>query len=821
MREFLAKLAPDWPEWVHFWKTLEFGRDEPGLWLLGFAAVAALSVWVYRRDAATLSRKWAWWLAGLRLATLVCLFLVALLPQERRSRTYQQPSKVAVLIDTSASMSIRDRAATETPPTATPSAVPAESKPRAELVRDLLASTPLVETLRRTHHVHVYTFDSRLTERSTLPKVAAAGDGAAQAGAPAAVASTVKPDWPAWTSAEGVETRLGEVLLELIKSEADETLSGVVVLTDGAANAGVDIAAPLAAARAAKTRLYPVGVGSTVRPVNLQVAGIQAPSLVHLGDNFSLSALVVGQGLAGERVQVELLGEGDGQSEPALLESKEAVLSEAGVPVNVTFDLDPQATGRQVYAVRVRAGRPLDELIAEDNLDRVSIDVIDRKTKVLVIAGGPMRDYQLVRNLLFRDKAMEIDILLQTAANGTSQESNRLLAEFPATREELFQYDVIVGFDPDWSQIFGADTAISDLLAEWVFAQSGGLVVIAGDVFTPRFATGGTRGQPWASKLLELYPVILDATLPDVEDAQSRALPLEFTPEGDQAGFLQVTDNPESSARLWKEFPGVYRVYPTDGKKSAATIYARVAESASGGEPPAVFASQFYGSGRVLYVGSPELWRLRGVDENAYDRLWIKLVREAGQGRLLRGTNRGLLLVEKKGYALGSTVQVRARVLNPQFQDLEAERVPLTVRDPAGRLLSPAVELVAEKGRKGSFSGAFVASRAGTWSLELPIPESTEQVRDTLTVKLPNLEFDHPEQNVELLKTLAAEQAGGGKYLTLSEAAEALPPLLVDRTVEKVQFETPRALWDRGWVLAALATILSLEWLSRKLLSLA
>jgi hypothetical protein len=818
MRDFLANLAPNSPEWVRFWKTLEFGRDEPGVWLLVAAALAVGAAWVYRRDAAALPLRWRLWLTALRLATIGCLFIVALLPQERRSRTYKQPSKVAVLVDTSASMSIRDLAE---------GTQAASQKTRSEQVRELLAGSPLIETLRQKHLVRVLTFDSKLVDRTTLVRktpVDATSPGTNDTpalGGGDALSAEAKPDWAAWLAASGVETRLGESLLELVKAEADETLSGIVIVTDGAANAGVDIAAPLAAARTAKAKLFPVGVGGTKRPVNLQVAGLQSPSLVHLGDTFTLTALVAGQGLAGERVKVELLSQGEGAVDLTQVAESDAVLPADGVPVSVNFDLDPQTTGRVVYTVRVRANTSITELIAEDNTDRTAVDVIDRKTRVLVIAGGPMRDYQLVRNLLFRDKAMEIDVLLQTAANGTSQESRRMLAEFPSKREELFEYDVIVGFDPDWTQILGNDTAIADLLAEWVFAQSGGMILVAGDVHTPQLAAGGVRAQPWSSKLLELYPVVLDATLPDVEDAQSRPLPVEFTPEGDSAGFLQVMNDPEATTRVWKEFPGVYRVYPTDGKKSAATIYARVSESASGGEPPAIFASQFYGSGRVLYIGSPEMWRLRGVDENAYDRLWIKMVREAGQGRLLRGTNRGLLLVEKKSYPLGATVQVRARLLDPQFRDLVAESVGMTVRDPAGRPLAPGLELAADKSRAGSFGGAFVASQPGTWSLELAIPDSTETVRDTFTVKLPNLEFDQPEQNVELLRTLANEREGGGKYLALSEAATALPALLEDRTIEKVQFETPRALWDHWAVMVVLATLLSLEWLSRKLLSLA
>ena len=84
----------------------------------------------------------------------------------------------------------------------------------------------------------------------------------------------------------------------------------------------------------------------------------------------------------------------------------------------------------------------------------------------------------------------------------------------------------------------------------------------------------------------------------------------------------------------------------------------------------------------------------------------------------------------------------------------------------------------------------------------------------------PNLEFDHPEQNEQLLRALARKETGG-LYLKLEEAAAQLPLLLPDRTTEKIQYDFPRTLWDRKWVMYLLVGLLSLEWLTRKLLKLA
>ena len=110
-------------------------------------------------------------------------------------------------------------------------------------------------------------------------------------------------------------------------------------------------------------------------------------------------------------------------------------------------------------------------------------------------------------------------------------------------------------------------------------------------------------------------------------------------------------------------------------RKQAATVYAKFGDPRVQNEhgQPILFAAQFYGSGRMLYFGSPEMWRLRAVDEAFFERFWTKAIREVGQGRLQRGTARGLLLLERSQYALGQTIRIRANLLDPQLNPLEVD----------------------------------------------------------------------------------------------------------------------------------------------------
>ena len=651
-------------------------------WLLligGGTAVLIWTVWLYIRDSADFSPFWTVWLTALRLATLAMVLIIALNPSDRTQKQSYRSSRVAVLVDTSLSMRHPADSPTESGLAATP------GPSRTEVIKKLVAESPLIETLRKQHEVSLFTFDSTLSgPHRVFPRIVEPG--------PAAKESRPNPspepplDWEEVLRPRGLESRLGESLTELIRQAAGRTLSGIVVLSDGVSNAGIDPTTAHDRALAAKVRLITVGTGTTEQPVNLAVSEIASPTDVQMGDPFEITAFIQGNGLAGREVNVELLMTSPGETEPVSVEKKTTMLPEDGLPIEVKFSRSPTQAGRVTYLVRTSTPTRIAEFNSQDNEQSFSVNVFDRPTRVLLVAGGPMRDYQFVRNLLFRHKSFDVDVYLQTGTRGTSQESNELLASFPDNRERLYEYDVVMAFDPDWKAI---PPESFKLLYDWVSLEGGGLILVAGDVNTPTLAgmsdpnnTGG--GDDQFRSLLELYPVILSSyfSAARFDQDSSQPWPVQFTKEGQSLGFLQLTDDAMTSAARWKEFPGVFRCYPTSGSKAGAKIYANFSDPRAAAEPPVLMAGQPINKGFVFYLGSAEMWRLRAVSEDDYDRFWIKTIREVGQGRAKRGTKRGLLMPDSHKLLIGQTSRVRARVLDAKYE-------PPRHRDDLTRSLRP------------------------------------------------------------------------------------------------------------------------------------
>ncbi len=784
--------------------AFEFGRIQSNAdWLLPSVVFVALMAYVaamYRRDTVELAPGWAVLLIGLRAVALIGLFVIYLEPQWRNERDVVQNSRVVVLVDGSLSMGTDDNDATPGGPN------------RAQQVAGLLGDGKLIDNLRRVHDITVFRFDDEVQSVASLDRLV---EGKESDGPDKQII-----DWTTKLAPDGPETRLGQALREVINDERGTPLAGVVVFTDGQQNAGPDASSVVPLAREVAVPIFPVGVGSDKLPVNVRISDLAAPARAYPGDAFTVTGYVQAQGFEGKTVTVELLSKTDDKNEAAAkLEGTQQVVLGGGEAVPVKFQLTPGEAGRRTLQLRLRA--PAEDRNPDDNQRETSVEVIDRKTRVLLVAGGATREYQFLRNMLYRDKSIEVDVLLQTGSEGVSQEAHELLEDFPTTREAMYSYDVVVGFDPDWRDL---DTAQAELLNRWVGEQGGGLIVIAGPIYMDAWLQSQNLDA-----IRALYPVEFTRRIAVVDDGRfgsKQANPLQFTRDGLEAQFLWLGDSASTSAATWSAFKGVYGFYDVRGPKLAATVYTRYGEPRGGADDslPVYMAGQYFGSGQVFYMGSGEMWRLRAEGDGLFEVFYTKLLRHVSQGRLARGSSRGLVMTEGDRFTPGNMVEVRAQVTNARLEPLEQPTVTATVIGPDGSLDN--LELKADATHVGNYRGGFIVRREGSYRIELLVPESND-VRlsaPPIQVTIPDLERDHVQRNDAVLGELA-KQTGGRYYIGLPAVLGRSAPPLVDELRDASRTTTlaaaPDRLWDNTWMLAIVCGALSLEWLTRRLLKLA
>lgn len=794
-----------------FTRTLEFSFPESGwaqlLSVVGIAAMIAFVVWLYLKDTQGYSWFWKTWLLGLRLAVVVGLVIIALNPHERTERTSYRPSKVAILVDTSMSME---------KPFKTPKQGDdiTEIDSRSEVIRKLITDSKLISELRKKHQVEIYTFDEKLegnqqTFSSADPRMQKILKEKDDLKSEEALDSE---KWKAILAPRGSETRLGDSLSELISQIESPTLSGIVILSDGQLTAGVDASTVNQRIKESKIRLIAGGIGGTEPDINVAIADLTASKDVQVGDAFDIEVAVIGQGVANQSLIVELYSKTPDQTEPTLVESQETIVDADNTPVKLKFTQTPDAPSETTYTVKVKPPEGIQEIRDNDNQRKATVIASDEPTKVLMIAGTPKRDYRFLRNVLYRHKSVNVDVWLQSTEPGISQESDQLLFDFPEKKSELFEYDVIITFDADWELISPEG---QKNLEEWVFQKGGGFIFVAGEIFTPYLASHADEFP----EITTLLPVELDSLLLDLRtrDQSNQPWPIQFTADGKTKPFFSITDDSVSSEFAWDELPGLYRVYPTLNSKNS-TIYAYHGDSRIEDQQRILMAGQSCNKGFSVYLGSAETYRLRSFDDQYFDRFWTALIRELAKQR--RGkASRAEFLNLPTSSPLGQMINFKVRVVDPEYKPYEAESIELKMVKPDGNPVFPSLRMAKDPKRPGEYRTEFRPPTSGQYRLQLPIPESDEVTEKLLEVASSQSENLKTIQDVKLLRDITLDT--GGQYLPVSELETKLPELLPNKGEEFQISERIRTLWDKQWVMLLLASLLSAEWLTRKLLQLA
>jgi hypothetical protein len=650
-------------------------------------------------------------------------------------------------------------------------------------------------------------------------------------------AETVSVTWRDELNPRGTETRIGDALRHLINRERGGPIAGIVLVTDGGNNAGLDADAAAAIASDAGIPIFAVGLGGDKRPANVRIVDFEAPSRVYPGDSFSMTGYVQAYGLTGRSVRVELHSvpeenADDENVEAEFEEERRVTLGGDGEIVALRFEVVPTQQGRRQYRLRVLP--PAEDQDARDDTRSASVQIVERKNRVLLFAGGPAREFRFLRNQLFRDRDTTAVVCLQTGQPGMAQEADDLIYEFPRIADELFEYDCIVAFDPDWLAL---DEQQVDLLEQWVAEKAGGLIVVAGPVHTPRWASR-LQTESRLETVKGLYPVVFysrgAATRSLGRFASETPWPLQFSRDGEDAEFLWLEDDSLLSQEAWSTFEGVYGYYAVKDPKPAARVYSNFSDpdTSLDGDMPIYMASHLYGAGRVFFQASGEMWRIRALEEGYFEAYYTKLIRWASQGRLLRDSSRGVLLVDKDRCLLGDHITVQAILNDAQHQPLTGDKVTASLVDPEGRRSPLDMRKVEDGARAGMYSAQFTAVIEGNHIVELQPPHGAEDelLRREVWSRIPALETERPQRNDALLKDIA-DKTGGDYYVGFNAAMNRdgagrapLVSLLDDHSEKTPLYGTPDKHFERilmTWLMGLICGVLCLEWLIRRLSKLA
>jgi hypothetical protein len=607
---------------------------------------------------------------------------------------------------------------------------------------------------------------------------------------------------------------LGDALAGVLAAHRGQPVAGLVIATDGRSNTGEDPLRAIEAARRQNIPVYAIAAGGDEGPRNVRLAEIEVSPVVFVRDPMMLAVVVEARGLKDAEATIVLEQRaGEGAWEPVA--NQRVVLGEDGILTRTPFRITPRVVGDYEFRARVEDAGP--ELTQDDNIATAAVRVVRQQIRVLLIAGAASPEVQFLRNALMRDQHVEFAGWIQHADPGFRQPGDRPIQRLPNDAAELRRYDALILVDPDLRALAGQ---WPEMITNFVGQEGGGLIYIAGELYSPQLFETAESETPTAN-WTRILPVVRDPGLyrsdAEVRLSSLNTYTLELTPEGRGDPIFEFHADPIRNRGILTSLPGMYWSFPVTRARSGASVLARHGDPRMQNQygRHVLLASQLYGPGRTVFIGFDSTYRWRYLAEDYFDGFWARLVDRVGRNKALGGRFPFQVHLGKGVYRVGDRVNIGVR-----YTDAAA--------------LAEASELTAELERAGQppeplrfekvlddpalLTASFPAEHAGAYTLRI-VPVAAADLggvrvsTTTFRVEPPKREIDEPALNRPLLAELARQT--GGRVFELSEVEkldDAIPMREVTRTLE-----TRDELWDAPLLYVTIIVCLTVEWVLRKL----
>ncbi len=750
--------AGDHGEWQI---TMMGGTDRLTLVLLAVAA-AVLVAWSWRSFDPRLALRSRLALTALRLAALSTALALLLQPTSSSRDVRAHPSRFAVLVDVSGSMSL------------------GQSRSRLERARPILErAAPGLGGGDDGQHLAWYSFADEL-----MP----AGD----------LDAATRPA----TGSRG--TDLLGALRALLADPGDEPLVGVLLVSDGADTLLAGGSDPALAAQALREIGLPINTLAITgggRERDLSVSLAEADSFAFARSETPISVLVRGVGVPETGIEVGLWNEG------ALMQRRTVDL--VGGEGRVTFSFRPQRLGQQILTVSVPV--PEGDEVPENNTAHMGFEVIRDKLRVLHVAGRPSWDQRFLRDALRswpRVDLVSFYVLRTPQQSETFGTSGLALIPFPTEslfEEHLEEFDVVIFQDFDPAPV-GVDRYL-DALGE--FVRGGGAFALVGG------ATGFASGAMARGALGAMLPVRLPdpATQPSrrVVDQPFRARP---TDAGRRHPVLGLAADRAANDVLLDSLGRLDGMVRVAGMAPGGIALLEHPHLTADDGPAPLVAVREAGEGRTLAVATDSLWRwrfsepLRGGTAEIFPEFWRRamnwLVKDPDLDRLR-------VSVTPPEQEPERPVTIEVELSDEAYRPVPGAEISLTTlwQDDAGVERSDSARVRLDG--QGRYRREWLPEGTGPHRVVAATDDDLSATGRFL-VDAAHPELTRLDADEQLLSGIAA--ATGGRHSVESLDPERLAR--VDAPAREVLSRRDVPLWDHPLALGLFFALLAAEWLLRR-----
>ncbi len=750
--------------------ALRFAGPMPlALVVLTVVLFVALLVLAYVRTTAPVRRWTRGLMIGIRFVTFAVVVFCLLEPQRAVPLGRDDGPLVAVLIDTSLSMGIKDAADT-----------------RIHTLRELLETKPF-EALEEGLSVEYFGFDRavRRLENPLGPPI------------------------------EGQRTDFATALSFLRETARRRRVVGAVLFSDGRDTSGRDATRAAEALGHRDVPVYAVPVGTATELKDVRVDGVATNKSVSKDATVTVRATVSQSGYTGRTVPVFLM-----RGSSSIVARQMVTFAEG--PRAVEFEHTPRGAGIHSYRLFIP---PLsDELVEANNEQPFIVNVENRKLKVLYAEGtgpcayGPWEfEAQYLVAALEEDGDVEVTWMLGFERDARPDlgvySVNHPVYGWPRSKKALFQYDVLIISDVMLDNFTEDDL---DHMVEFVTEHGGGFIMIGG---ITSFGRGG-----WDETVVDkILPVDMEGEL-DVDNPEY--FKWQVTPEGITHPLMQIDEDAVKNRVIWERMPHFYGANRVvRGKPGAIVLAVHPSRENVFGKHP-MCTVQEIGKGRTMAF-CPDttwhwgqdfetIWGEQGVggdyDNRYYKKFWKNAIRWLAHYRAEIPKKNVTVQTERSSYALARPVEVTIKVLDDNFDNIPDAQVRAALWRDGRRVRELAVRYSAAA--KG-YVASFEAEREGRAEVRVQATYEGKAVgedRAVLAFHRDNVEYRDYRVDPEALGALV--ESTGGRLVSAGELGGVVREF---RTRAKQTAATVfEDVWDVPLICAALLVLLAAEWIYRR-----
>jgi hypothetical protein len=198
---------------------------------------------------------------------------------------------------------------------------------------------------------------------------------------------------------KGNETNIGRALREVKSQYFNQNLGGVVLVTDGIYNAGVN---PLSVSENYNVPIYTIGMGDTNQYADLRIQDVECNSMAYLGSNYKCLVELKADKLKDKDATIQILING------SEVKRKDVFLSSNQFFKEVDFNLEATKIG--VNRIDVKLTIFDQEKNRKNNSAVFYIDVIDGKRKVQIWSEMPHPDIGMMKSSIASNMNYEVQV---------------------------------------------------------------------------------------------------------------------------------------------------------------------------------------------------------------------------------------------------------------------------------------------------------------------------------------------------------------------------------------------------------------------------